>query len=63
MRKGYSDVPVKKDHPLADYDLVLNGVAELLESARRASARATNAVMTATLSLFSMELSNPAICI
>ena len=33
---------------LAGYDKVLGGVAELLESARRASARATNAVMTAT---------------
>ncbi len=32
----------------AGYDTVLKGVAELLESARRASARATNAVMTAT---------------
>jgi len=49
MRKGSKDnVPVKKDRPSAGYDLVLNGVAELLESARRASARATNAVMTAT---------------
>ncbi len=49
MRKGSKDnVPVKRDRPSAGYDLVLNGVAELLESARRASARATNAVMTAT---------------
>jgi len=49
MRKGSKDnVPVKKDRPSAGYDLVLNGVAELLESARRASARATNAVMMAT---------------
>ncbi|MBZ0220884.1 MAG: PDDEXK nuclease domain-containing protein [Candidatus Methylomirabilis sp.] len=37
-----------KSHRLAGYDKVLGGVAELLESARRASARATNAVMTAT---------------
>ncbi len=49
MRKGSKDnVPVKKDRPSAGYDHVLNGVAELLESARRASARATNAIMTAT---------------
>ncbi len=33
---------------LAGYHGVLRGVAELLESARRASTRATNAVMTAT---------------
>ncbi len=49
MQKGSkSDVPIKKDRSMVSYDLVLNGVAELLESARRASARATNAVMTAT---------------
>ena len=33
---------------LADYDAVLGGVVELLEAARRAAARAVNAVMTAT---------------
>lgn len=37
-----------KKQKLASYNTVLSGVAELLESARRASARATNAVMTAT---------------
>lgn len=37
-----------KKQKLAGYNTVLSGVAELLESARRASARATNAVMTAT---------------
>ncbi|OGP15960.1 MAG: hypothetical protein A2V21_313070 [Deltaproteobacteria bacterium GWC2_55_46] len=37
-----------KNQKLAGYNTVLSGVAELLESARRASARATNAVMTAT---------------
>lgn len=33
---------------LAGYDSILSSVTELLESARRASARAVNAVMTAT---------------
>lgn len=44
--------PLKKSEILANgvdgYDDVLNGVVELLESARRTSARATNAIMTAT---------------
>jgi hypothetical protein len=39
---------VTKPAALADYDAVLVGVAELLEVARRTSARATNAIMTAT---------------
>lgn len=34
--------------PLAGYDSILSSVTELLESARRASDRAVNAVMTAT---------------
>jgi len=34
--------------PLAGYDTVFTGVAELLKSARRTAARATNAIMTAT---------------
>ncbi len=33
---------------VANYDDILNGVIELLDSARRTSARATNAIMTAT---------------
>lgn len=37
-----------KTGTLAGYDSVLTGVAELLEAARRASTRATNAIMTAT---------------
>lgn len=37
-----------KNQKLVGYDTVLKGVAGLLESARRASARATNSVMTAT---------------
>ncbi|MBI2412890.1 MAG: DUF1016 domain-containing protein [Deltaproteobacteria bacterium] len=37
-----------KNQKLSGYNTVLSGVAELLESARRASTRATNAVMTAT---------------
>jgi predicted nuclease of restriction endonuclease-like (RecB) superfamily len=38
----------RKSQKLTGYDTVLSDVAELLESARRASARATNAIMTAT---------------
>ena len=34
--------------PLAGYDAILSGLVDLLESARRISARAVNAVMTAT---------------
>ena len=34
--------------PGAEYDSVLNGMVELLETARRQSARAVNAIMTAT---------------
>ena len=37
-----------KPGTLAGYDSVLSGVAELLEGARRASVRTTNAIMTAT---------------
>jgi predicted nuclease of restriction endonuclease-like (RecB) superfamily len=37
-----------KAGPLAGYDSVLSGVSELLEAARRTTARATNAIMTAT---------------
>jgi predicted nuclease of restriction endonuclease-like (RecB) superfamily len=39
---------VVKPGTLVGYDSVLSGVAELLEAARRTTARATNAVMTAT---------------
>ncbi len=40
---------IKASSPeVANYDVILNGVVELLESARRTSARATNAIMTAT---------------
>jgi predicted nuclease of restriction endonuclease-like (RecB) superfamily len=38
----------KREAPLSGYDDVLNEFVELIESARRASARAVNAVMTAT---------------
>jgi len=38
----------RKGQKLAGYDTILSGLAKLLESARRASARATNAIMTAT---------------
>lgn len=47
-KSSKTDAPVKKGQLLASYDTVLKDVAELLESARRASVRATNAVMTAT---------------
>jgi predicted nuclease of restriction endonuclease-like (RecB) superfamily len=39
---------VTKTGPLAGYDSVLSGVSQLLEAARRTTARATNAIMTAT---------------
>jgi predicted nuclease of restriction endonuclease-like (RecB) superfamily len=39
---------VAKRGTLEGYESVLSGVAELLEAARRTSARATNAIMTAT---------------
>lgn len=42
------DISVKKRQQPAGYTTVLSEVAELLEAARRASARATNAIMTAT---------------
>ncbi len=35
-------------HKAADYDSVLSGVVELLDMARRASARVVNTLMTAT---------------
>jgi hypothetical protein len=35
-------------HKAADYDSVISGVVELLDAARRASARAVNSLMTAT---------------
>ncbi|MBI1930498.1 DUF1016 domain-containing protein [Candidatus Poribacteria bacterium] len=40
--------PVKNDNGMAGYDTILADVVELLESARRASARSVNAIMTAT---------------
>lgn len=45
MAKG---IHSRKSQKLAGYDTILKGVAELFESARRTSARTTNAVMTAT---------------
>ena len=35
-------------HKTADYDSVFSGVVELLDAARRASARVVNTLMTAT---------------
>ena len=45
MKKRVSKTAVA---PLAGYDAILSGLVDLLESARRISARAVNAVMTAT---------------
>ena len=39
---------VSKSTPLANYDAVLSSVIELLDAARRSSARAVNSIMTAT---------------
>ena len=35
-------------HKVADYDSVFSGVVEMLDAARRASARVVNTLMTAT---------------
>jgi predicted nuclease of restriction endonuclease-like (RecB) superfamily len=40
--------PVKRESAIAGYDDILSEVVDLLESARRASSRAVNALMTAT---------------
>jgi predicted nuclease of restriction endonuclease-like (RecB) superfamily len=46
--RGERRVPTKGSSTLAGYDVVLNELTSLIESARRAAARAVNAVMTAT---------------
>lgn len=46
--KGNRSKAAAKTAVLAGYDSVLTGVADLLETARRASVRTTNAIMTAT---------------
>ena len=38
----------RKMQKWGDYDRLISGISELLETARRASARAVNAVLTAT---------------
>lgn len=43
-----NNISVRKREQLTGYKTILRDVAQLLESARRASARATNAIMTAT---------------
>lgn len=48
MTKLQGKVIKQEAVPLAGYDTVLTGVTELLESARRATARNANAIMTAT---------------
>ena len=47
-KRGKKTTPVKRKSRVAGYDTILGDVVELLESARRVSARAVNAVMTAT---------------
>ncbi|MBM2838854.1 MAG: hypothetical protein HW415_1479 [Deltaproteobacteria bacterium] len=47
-KKFQKDTPAIKEPNLTDYDTILGEVADLLETARRASVRATNAIMTAT---------------
>lgn len=42
------DAELGKSHQIAGYETILRDVAKLLESARRASVRTTNAIMTAT---------------
>jgi predicted nuclease of restriction endonuclease-like (RecB) superfamily len=48
MKKATSKRKTTASVPIRDYSNLLGGVSELLESARRASARAVNALMTAT---------------
>lgn len=49
MKRGLKKrTVVGRDLPTHEYGKVLNGVVELLEEARRSSARSVNAVMTAT---------------
>ena len=49
MRKKSKDVvAIKKDSAIQNYASVLSEIADLLESARRASARTVNTIMTAT---------------
>jgi hypothetical protein len=38
----------KHSAPVTGYDVIISGVVELLEQARRASSRAVNSIMTAT---------------
>lgn len=38
----------KKESSLASYEVILSEIVDLLESARRASVRTVNAIMTAT---------------
>ena len=48
MTKTITKKKAPKPTTASDYPVLLGGVSDLLESARRASARAVNAVMTAT---------------
>jgi predicted nuclease of restriction endonuclease-like (RecB) superfamily len=49
MAKGQKkSLTVRREASIENYSGILNGVVELLEAARRASARAVNALMTAT---------------
>ncbi len=48
MKKHYKQSALIKRPGISNYDLVLSDIVDLLEAARRASARAINAFMTAT---------------
>jgi hypothetical protein len=48
MKRSFSTKGTPAPLATRDYSELLGGVGELLESARRASARAVNAFMTAT---------------
>ena len=48
MAKAKKKTSVSKQSPIPEYSSVLSDIAELLETARRSSARSVNAIMTAT---------------
>ena len=48
MKKHYKQSAITKRPATSNYDVVLSDIVDLLEAARRASARAINAFMTST---------------
>ena len=48
MAKSSKEISIMDDSSIIGYDTVLSDVIDLLESARRASARTINTIMTAT---------------